>query len=164
MNNEMNDFVLKPGVPNQFGLSGTKRNLVAPDRRMVSSMSPTIVETPEGELSLVIGAPGGSTIITTTFQVIMNVIDHGMDIEQAVTAGRIHHQWKPRHLSHEEFALSRDAVRNLRARGWEVTEGVFGGIPRWGRAQGLRVTQSGDEGRVFYGGSDPRANGAAVGF
>ena len=164
MNNEMNDFVLKPGVPNQFGLSGTKRNLVAPDRRMVSSMSPTIVETPEGELSLVIGAPGGSTIITTTFQVIMNVIDHGMDIEQAVTAGRIHHQWKPRHLSHEEFALSRDAVQNLRARGWEVTEGVFGGIPRWGRAQGLRVMQSGDQGRVFYGGSDPRADGAAVGF
>ena len=164
MNNEMNDFVLKPGVPNQFGLSGTKRNLVAPDRRMVSSMSPTIVENPDGELSLVIGAPGGSTIITTTFQVIMNVIDHGMDIEQAVTAGRIHHQWKPRHLSHEEFALSRDAVRNLRTRGWEVEEGVFGGIPRWGRAQGLRVTQSGDEGRVFYGGSDPRADGAAVGF
>ncbi|WP_103027457.1 gamma-glutamyltransferase [Salinibacter altiplanensis] len=164
MNNEMNDFVLKPGVPNQFGLSGTKRNLVAPDRRMVSSMSPTIVENPDGELSLVIGAPGGSTIITTTFQVIMNVIDHGMDIEQAVTAGRLHHQWKPRHLSHEEFALSRDAVQNLRARGWEVTEGVFGGIPRWGRAQGLRVTRSGDEGRVFYGGSDPRANGAAVGL
>jgi len=82
MNNEMNDFVLKPGVPNQFGLSGTERNLVAPDRRMVSSMSPTIVEDPQDRLFLVIGAPGGSTIITTTFQVIMNVIDHGMDIEQ----------------------------------------------------------------------------------
>jgi gamma-glutamyltranspeptidase/glutathione hydrolase len=167
MNNEMNDFVLKPGVPNQFGLSGTERNLVAPDRRMVSSMSPTIVEDPQGRLSLIIGAPGGSTIITTTFQVIMNVIDHGMNVEQAVTAGRLHHQWKPRHLSYEEFALSRDAVRNLRARGWEVTEGVFGGIPRWGRAQGLRVKHPDDRPgleRVFYGGSDPRADGAAVGF
>jgi gamma-glutamyltranspeptidase/glutathione hydrolase len=167
MNNEMNDFVLKPGVPNQFGLSGTERNLVAPDRRMVSSMSPTIVEDPEGRLFMVIGAPGGSTIITTTFQVIMNVIDHGMDIEQAVTAGRLHHQWKPRHLSYEEFALSQDAVWNLRARGWKVVEGVFGGIPRWGRAQGLRIKHPSDrpdQQRVFYGGADPRSEGAAVGF
>jgi len=164
MNNEMNDFVLKPGVPNQFGLSGTKRNLVAPDRRMVSSMSPTIVETPDDELHLVIGAPGGSTIITTTFQVIMNVIDHGMDIEQAVTARRIHHQWKPRHLSYEQYGLSKDAVRNLEDRGWSVVEGVFGGIPQWGRAQGLRVKHPSDRTRVFYGGSDPRADGAAVGF
>jgi len=167
MNNEMNDFVLKPGVPNQFGLSGTKRNLVAPDRRMVSSMSPTIVEDPEGRLFLIIGAPGGSTIITTTFQVIMNVIDHEMDIEQAVTAGRIHHQWKPRHVSYEEFALSVDAIQNLETRGWDVVEGVFGGIPRWGRAQGLRVrypTDRPDQKRIFYGGSDPRADGAAVGF
>ncbi|MFP4227738.1 MAG: gamma-glutamyltransferase [Salinivenus sp.] len=164
MNNEMNDFVLKPGVPNQFGLSGTERNLVAPDRRMVSSMSPTIVENPDDELYLVIGAPGGSTIITTTFQVILNMIDHGMDVEQAVTAGRIHHQWKPRHLSYEEYALSDDAIWNLRARGWDVEEGVFGGIPRWGRAQGLHVQHPTDSTRVFYGGSDPRADGAAVGF
>jgi gamma-glutamyltranspeptidase/glutathione hydrolase len=167
MNNEMNDFVLKPGVPNQFGLSGTKRNLVAPDRRMVSSMSPTIVEDPQGRLFLVVGAPGGSTIITTTFQVIMNVIDHGMNVQQAIAAGRIHHQWKPRHLSHEEFALSHDAIWNLRARGWEVVEGVFGGIPRWGRAQGLRVKYPDDrpdQTQVFFGGSDPRGTGAAVGF
>lgn len=164
MNNEMNDFVLKPGVPNQFGLSGTKRNLVAPDRRMVSSMSPTIVEDPEGRLDLVVGAPGGSTIITTTAQVIMNVIDHGMDIEEAVTAGRIHHQWKPRTLSYEEYALSKDAIRNLEARGWPVTKGVFGSYVRWGRAQGLHVQHPSDSARVFYGGSDPRGTGAAVGF
>jgi len=166
MNNEMNDFVLKPGVPNIYGLSGTERNLVAPDRRMVSSMSPTIVEDPDGRLFLVIGAPGGSTIITTTFQVIMNMIDHGMNVEQAVSAGRIHHQWKPRHLSYEEHALPRDVRWNLRARGWEVVEGVFGGIPRWGRAQGLHVAYPDrpDQERVFYGGSDPRGTGAAVGF
>ncbi len=165
MNNEMNDFVLKPGVPNQFGLSGTEQNLVAPDRRMVSSMSPTIVEDPEDRLFMVIGAPGGSTIITTTFQVIMNVIDHGMDIEQAVTAGRIHHQWKPRHLSYEEFALSKDAVRNLKDRGWDVEKGVFGGNPRWGRAQGVHVKYSDDEPeRFFQGGADPRSEGAAIGL
>jgi len=166
MNNEMNDFVLKPGVPNQFGLSGTERNLVAPDRRMVSSMSPTIVEDPQGRLFLVIGAPGGSTIITTTFQVIMNVIDHGMDIEQAVAAGRVHHQWKPRALSYEKNALPRDVVWNLRARGWPVTMGVFGGIPQWGRAQGLRIKhpEQPRPDRVFFGGSDPRGTGAAVGL
>ena len=166
MNNEMNDFVLKPGVPNLYGLSGTKRNLVAPDRRMVSSMSPTVVEDPEGRLFMVIGAPGGSTIITTTFQVIMNVIDHGMNIERAIAAGRIHHQWKPRQMSYERNTLPHDVVWNLRARGWTVTEGVFGGIPRWGRAQGIRVKHPSRPGptRAFYGGSDPRGPGAAVGF
>ena len=167
MNNEMNDFVLKPGVPNQFGLSGTERNLVAPDRRMVSSMSPTIVENPDGELFMVIGAPGGSTIITTTFQVIMNVIDHGMDIEEAVTAGRIHHQWKPAALSYEEYALSKDAIRNLEARGWPVVKGVFGSYVRWGRAQGIRVKHPADRPdveRTFFGGADPRSEGAAVGY
>ena len=167
MNNEMNDFVLKPGVPNIYGLSGTERNLVAPDRRMVSSMSPTIVEDPQGRPFLVIGAPGGSTIITTTFQVIMNVIDHGMDIERAIAAGRIHHQWKPRVLSYEENTLPRDVVWNLRARGWPVTMGVYGDLPRWGRAQGLRIRHPDSrrgQARAFYGGSDPRGTGAAVGF
>jgi gamma-glutamyltranspeptidase/glutathione hydrolase len=166
MNNEMNDFVLKPGVPNQFGLSGTRRNLVAPDRRMVSSMSPTIVEDPEGRLCLVIGAPGGSTIITTTFQIIMNVIDHGMTIDRAIAAGRVHHQWKPAALHYETHALSRDAIRNLEARGWPVVEGVFGQYKQWGRAQGLRVKHPDrpDQPRVFFGASDPRGTGAAVGF
>ncbi len=167
MNNEMNDFVLKPGVPNLYGLSGTKRNLVAPGRRMVSSMSPTIVEDPQGQLFMVIGAPGGSTIITTTFQVIMNVIDHGMDIERAISAGRIHHQWKPRILSYEKNTLPQDVTWNLRARGWPVEMGVFGGIPRWGRAQGLRIKHPADPqgpSVTFHGSSDPRGTGAAVGL
>ena len=144
----------------------TKRNLVAPDRRMVSSMSPTIVEDPQGRLSLVIGAPGGSTIITTTFQVIINVIDHGMDIQQAIAAQRVHHQWKPRVLSYEKNALPRDVVWNLRARGWPVTMGVFGGIPQWGRAQGLRIKHPDrpDQTYTFRGSSDLRGPGAAVGF
>ncbi|MEF8864707.1 MAG: gamma-glutamyltransferase [Salinibacter sp.] len=166
MNNEMNDFVLKPGVPNIYGLSGTEQNLVAPDRRMVSSMSPTIVEDPQGRPFMVIGAPGGSTIITTTFQVITNVIDHGMNIQEAIAAGRIHHQWKPRVLSYEKNTLPYDVRWNLRARGWEVTQGVFGGIPQWGRAQGLRVKHPSrpDQTFTFRGSSDPRGTGAAVGF
>jgi gamma-glutamyltranspeptidase/glutathione hydrolase len=166
MNNEMNDFVLRPGVPNQFGLSGTKRNLVAPDRRMVSSMAPTIVEDPQGRLFMVVGTPGGPTIITTIFQVIMNVIDHGMDIEEAVTARLVHHQWKPRFLGYEEFALSRDARRNLRDCGWTVKEGFLVYDEIWGRTQALRVkypsTRAQEE--VFHGGADPRRGGAAVGF
>jgi gamma-glutamyltranspeptidase/glutathione hydrolase len=166
MNNEMNDFVLKPGVPNIYGLSGTEQNLVVPDRRMVSSMSPTIVEDPDGQPFMVIGAPGGSTIITTTFQVITNVIDHDMNIQQAIAAGRIHHQWKPRILSYEKNTLPHDVRWNLRARGWEVTQGVFGGIPQWGRAQGLRIKHPNrpDQTYTFRGSSDPRGTGAAVGF
>ncbi len=167
MNNEMNDFVLKPGVPNQFGLSGTKRNLVAPDRRMVSSMSPTIVEDPDGRLYMVLGTPGGSTIITTTTQVIMNVIDHGMDIEEAVTARLVHHQWKPRFLGYEEFALSADAIRSLRARGWTVKEGFLLYDEIWGRTQALRAKypdERSGQTPVFYGGADPRRGGTAAGF
>ena len=167
LNNEMNDFVLKPGVPNLYGLSGSEQNLVAPSRRMVSSMTPAIVEDADGRLMMVIGAPGGSTIITTVFQVISNVIDHGMDIEQAVTAGRIHHQWKPRAMNYEAYALSADAIATLEAKGWTVEKGVYGQYPRWGRAQGIRVrygdaTPSGTRG--FYGGADPRAHGVAVGW
>jgi len=166
MNNEMNDFVLKPGVPNQFGLSGTKRNLVAPDRRMVSSMSPTIVEDAEGRLSMVLGTPGGSTIITTIFQVLMNVIDHGMDVEEAVTARLVHHQWKPRFLGYEEFALSQDAIRSLEARGWTVKKGFIVYDEIWGRTQALRAKYPGDQGSapVLYGGADPRRGGTAAGF
>jgi gamma-glutamyltranspeptidase/glutathione hydrolase len=160
----MNDFVLRPGVPNQFGLSGTKRNLVAPDRRMVSSMAPTIVEDPQGRLFMVVGTPGGPTIITTIFQVIMNVIDHGMDIEEAVTARLVHHQWKPRFLGYEEFALSQDAVQNLQDRGWTVRQGFIVYDEIWGRTQALRVKHPTDQERVFYGGADPRRGGAAVGF
>lgn len=166
MNNEMNDFVLKPGVPNQFGLSGTERNLVAPDRRMVSSMSPTIVEDPEGKLLLVIGAPGGSTIITTVFQVIMNVIDHGMPVEKAVTVGRVHHQWKPETLHYEAHALPRDVVQNLRTRGWTIEQGIWGN-DQWGRAHGIEAlypSNRPDVERVYYGGADPRRIGAALGY
>jgi len=165
LNNEMNDFVLKPSVPNQFGLTGTERNLVAPGRRMVSSMTPTIVEDPDGRLFLVIGAPGGSTIISTVFQVITNMIDYGMDVEQAVTAGRIHHQWRPATLHHERYTLPADVVENLEGRGWEVETGIFG-YDSWGRAHGIRAAyppeRNGEP--AYFGGADPRRSGEAVGY
>src|SRR5690606_13070813 len=95
LNNEMDDFAVKPGVPNMYGLLGSQANAIEPGKRMLSSMTPTILEDPQGRLFMVIGSPGGSRIITIVFQVIMNVIDHGMDIQEAVSARRVHHQWLP---------------------------------------------------------------------
>ena len=115
----MDDFAAKPGVPNMFGLVGSEANAVEPEKRMLSSMTPTIVEDPDGRLFMVIGTPGGSTIITTVFQVILNMIDHGMNIQEAVSAPRVHHQWLPDVLSAEQFALAKDAVHNLELRGWD---------------------------------------------
>jgi len=94
LNNEMDDFSAKPGVQNQFGLLGAEANAIAPGKRMLSSMTPTIIEK-EGKLFMVLGAPGGSTIITAVFQTFINVAEFGMDLNDAVQAGRFHHQWKP---------------------------------------------------------------------
>ena len=175
LNNEMDDFAAKPGVPNMFGLVGSEANAVEPEKRMLSSMTPTIVEDPDGRLFMVIGTPGGSTIITTVFQVILNVIDHGMNIQEAVSAPRIHHQWLPDVLRAEEFALAKDAVRNLELRGWNVESGGD-----WGRADGIvvshettdvQVDPSGLEEmeaerkeRVLLGGADPRGEDVALGY
>ena len=105
MNNEMDDFSAKPGVPNMYGLIGAEANSVAPGKRMLSSMSPTIVAR-NGQPVIITGSPGGSTIITTTAQIIMNVIDHKMSITEAVAAPRVHSQWLPDYLFYESGALS----------------------------------------------------------
>ncbi len=176
LNNEMDDFSAKPGTPNMFGLVGAEANAIEPGKRMLSSMTPTILEDPDGRLSMVIGTPGGATIITTVFQVIMNVIDHGMDIKQAVSASRFHHQWLPDELRYERFALQQDVVENLEARGWNVVERRG----TWGRADGIlvsydRVIEEGEdsgletirsrsEGRIYLGGADPRGEDVAVGY
>ncbi|MEZ4984375.1 MAG: gamma-glutamyltransferase [Saprospiraceae bacterium] len=94
LNNEMDDFSIKPGTPNQFGLVGAEANAIQPGKRMLSSMTPTIIEK-DGELFMVIGAPGGSTIITAVFQVFLNVVEFGMPLDSAVWAPRFHHQWLP---------------------------------------------------------------------
>ena len=161
MNNEMDDFSAKPGVPNMYGLIGSEANAIEPEKRMLSSMAPTIVEDPQGRLFLVIGTPGGSTIITTVFQVMMNVIDHGMNIQQAVGVSRVHHQWLPDVLRYERWGLPRDVVRNLENRGWTVRE-----QGTWGRANGItvRYNESGSLGRTYFGGADPRRENVALGY
>lgn len=116
LNNEMDDFSAKPGVPNQFGLVGGRANAIAPGKRMLSSMTPTIVLR-DGELRLVLGAPGGGRIITAVLQVLLGVVDHGMGLELAVRAPRIHHQWLPDEIAWEPLALPPDVRRALAARG-----------------------------------------------
>ena len=158
LNNEMDDFSAKPGVPNMFGLVGSEANAIGPGKRMLSSMTPTIVEDPEGRLFMVIGSPGGGRIITIVYQVILNVIDHGMNIQQAVSAGRVHHQWQPDVLEYEPLALARDVQENLHARGWELE--IDG---PWGRADGIVVRYVPD-GVLLEGGADPRGEDVAVGY
>ncbi|PCM46188.1 gamma-glutamyltransferase [Marinobacter sp. ANT_B65] len=154
LNNEMDDFSAKPGVPNAYGLIGGEANKVEPGKRMLSSMSPTIVRKGDRNF-LVTGSPGGSRIITTTLQVIMNVIDHDMNIQSAVSVPRIHHQWLPDEIRVEQ-GISADTVRLLENRGHKVvTNSAMGAI------QSIMI---GDDG-TLYGGADPRrSTSSAMGF
>ena len=157
LNNEMDDFSLKPDVMNQFGLVGREANAIAPGKRMLSSMSPTIV-TRGGKPYLVTGSPGGATIITTTLQVIVNVLDHGMSLEDAVSLPRFHHQWRPNRILFEKYAISPDARRALDAMGHVgFTEWA------WGRGIGDANSILLQDG-VMHGVKDPRGEGVAVGF
>ncbi len=121
LNNEMNDFSVKPGVPNQFGLIGAEANAIQPQKRMLSSMTPTILEK-DGELFMVLGSPGGSTIITAVFQVLVNVVDFGMPLEEAVNAGRFHHQWLPDRILLEKGSLPDSTRQKLEAMGHQLEE------------------------------------------
>ena len=116
LNNEMDDFSSKPNTANSFGLIGGEANAIEPGKRMLSSMTPTLV-LKDGEPVLVTGSPGGSTIITTVLQVVTNVVDHGMDIATAVGAPRFHHQWRPNRIRHESGAIPPDVRAELRAMG-----------------------------------------------
>ena len=157
LNNEMDDFSAKPNTENQFQLLGAEANAIAPNKRMLSSMTPTLV-TRQGKPFLITGSPGGSTIITTTLQVIVNIIDHGMSIEDAVSVPRFHHQWKPDRILYERFAFSPDTIRELQARGHNnLTEA------NWGRGIGDANSILFKDG-VMQGVKDPRAEGMAVGF
>ena len=115
LNNEMDDFSAKPGTPNMFGLTGGKANAIEPGKRMLSSMTPTIV-TRGDRFILITGSPGGSTIITTTLQVILNVIDHGFDLEEAVNVPRFHHQWQPNNVRFEA-GIKQSVIEELEAMG-----------------------------------------------
>ena len=155
LNNEMDDFSAKPNTPNAFGLIGREANAIAPGKRMLSSMTPTLV-LKNGEPLLVTGSPGGSTIITTVLQVVTNVIDHGMDLAAAVARPRFHHQWLPNRVLHEPGALSPAAVEALRALGHVNLHEVDFGI---GDANSVMRL-----GEHVIGVSDPRNAGAAVAF
>jgi gamma-glutamyltranspeptidase/glutathione hydrolase len=155
LNNEMDDFAAKPGSPNMFGLVQGEANAIQPGKRMLSSMTPTIVLNPEGRLELVVGAPGGSTIITAVFHVISNVIDHRMSLAAAVYAPRIHHQGLPDSLAWEPNGIAPAQRQKLEAMGHalNVRPGYIALI------NAIRVTPHGIEGV-----SDPRTAGRAVGF
>ncbi len=119
LNNEMDDFSAKPGVPNFYGLVGAEANAIAPGKRMLSSMTPTIVEK-DGKVKLVLGSPGGSTIITAVFQVIINVLEFGMDLNEAVAAPRFHHQWLPDKLMMEEGKFAPEVIEDLKEKGHDI--------------------------------------------
>ncbi|WP_434733137.1 gamma-glutamyltransferase [Rhizobium sp. YTUHZ044] len=155
LNNEMDDFTSKPGVPNLYGLVQGEANAIAPKKTPLSSMSPTIV-TRDGKPFMVIGSPGGSRIITITLEAILNVVDFGMDISQAVNAPRVHHQWQPDKVYFEPYALSPDTERTLAAMGYSFDGG--NDAPLWGQAAGILV--GGKSLAAIEKGSGARYNGA----
>jgi gamma-glutamyltranspeptidase/glutathione hydrolase len=155
LNNEMGDFNAAPGLTDDKGLIGTSPNLARPGKRMLSSMAPTIIAK-DGQLFMVTGTPGGRTIINTVLTTILNVIDYGMNAQEAVDAGRMHHQWLPDRLSVERFGFSADTIALLRKMGHTVTEG--GGQ---GAAQVIVFNQKEN---MLEGGVDRRpADGGAAG-
>jgi len=129
----MDDLPSKPGTPNMFGLIQGKANAIAPGKRPLSSMTPTIVMK-DGKPLLIVGTPGGSRIITTVLQIIVNVLDYGMDLQTAVDAPRIHHQWLPDTLAGEPLAISDPAKKSLRSMGYEVVA-----LEPWGTGNAAEV-------------------------
>nr|HPI38031.1 gamma-glutamyltransferase [Ignavibacteriaceae bacterium] len=155
LNNEMDDFSAQPGVPNMYGLLGSEANSIQPGKRMLSSMTPAIV-LKDNKPFLVVGTPGGSTIITIVLQVIFNCIQFNMNLENAMDAPRIHHQWFPDEIQYERFAFPTDVKNNLVERGHKI-----------GRQRGLGLVESimiDQSSGVFYGVSDKRGAGLAEGF
>lgn len=156
LNNEMGDFNPIPGYTNSRGLIGTDANLVAPEKRMLSSMTPTIV-TKDGKPFIIIGSPGGRTIINTVLQIIVNVIDHDLDIARAIESPRIHHQWLPDVTSFESWGISpdtRDLYENMGHKVRLITnQGQAMGIyidPKTGLILGSADTRSYDGGAIGY--------------
>jgi gamma-glutamyltranspeptidase/glutathione hydrolase len=154
LNDEMDDFSIKPGVPNMYGAIGGEANKIEPGKRMLSSMTPTIVEK-NGKLFMVLGTPGGTTIITSVFQTILNVVEHKMTMQEAVSARRIHSQWLPDTVYVETGALLADDSVSLSRMGHKMDR--RGGI---GRVDAILVTPDGK----LEGGADPRGDDTAEGY
>jgi gamma-glutamyltranspeptidase/glutathione hydrolase len=157
MNDEMDDFAAKPGTPNLYGLIQGERNAVAPHKRPLSAMTPTFVLRKDGSLWFTVGSPGGPTIINTALCVITNVVDYGMNIQQAIDAPRIHHQWLPDELVFEPYGLSGDTQKALANRGHKLAK------PRYlGDAEGIMIEEKTG---MRLGATDPRrSDGLAVGY
>ena len=155
-NNEMDDFSIKPGEPNSYGLIGAKANSIAPQKRMLSSMTPTIVEK-NGQLHMVLGSPGGSTIITSVLQTILNVTEFGMTMQQAVDAPRFHHQWLPDMVMFEPKKFEVTLFTKLTAKGYNINPK---NSPVLGKVDAILVLPN----KQLQGGADSRGDDAAVGF
>ncbi|WP_108802641.1 gamma-glutamyltransferase [Aquimarina sp. Aq107] len=156
LNNEMDDFSAKPGTPNMFGLLGAKANAIAPEKRMLSSMTPTLVEK-DGKLWMSVGTPGGSTIITSVLQTILNVKEYEMTMQDAVNAPRFHHQWLPDVVVFEPNSFDKNVLDSLRSKGYKTNEEQSRII---GKVDGILVLSDG----TLEGGADKRGDDAAVGF
>jgi gamma-glutamyltranspeptidase/glutathione hydrolase len=156
LNNEMDDFSSKPGVPNMFGLIGAKANQIAPEKRMLSSMTPTIVEK-KGELWMVVGTPGGSTIITSVLQTILNVHEFGMGMQESVNQARFHHQWLPDMITIEPNQFDENIISKLRKIGYAIDEQNSRVI---GKVDAILVLKNGQ----LEAGADPRGDDTAAGF
>lgn len=154
LNNEMDDFSVKPGTPNMYGLLGGKANSIEPQKRMLSAMTPTIVEK-DNNLYMVVGTPGGSTIITSVFQTILNVIEFNQDAQTSVTSPRFHHQWKPDRIDVEEGAISEAVRESLTNDGYNLHK--RGAI---GRVENIIVLPNGH----LQTGADPRGDDIAKGY